>query len=77
MGKTNPKRTQTNPIYRGVASGEAGTNPTCPGVASGEAGKTRPPDAQVISRYGEQIIRRKDEQVGEKRKENQVVKLRI
>ncbi len=24
VGKTNPKRTQTNPTYRGVASGEAG-----------------------------------------------------
>jgi hypothetical protein len=36
--KTNPKRTQTNPIYPVVASGEAGTNPTCHGVAAGEAG---------------------------------------
>ena len=26
-GKTNPKRTQTNPIYPVVASGEAGSNP--------------------------------------------------
>ena len=25
--KTNPIRTQTNPIYRGAAAGEAGTNP--------------------------------------------------
>jgi hypothetical protein len=29
---------KTNPIYRGVASGEAGTNPTSRGVAYDEAG---------------------------------------
>ena len=31
-GKTNPKRTQTNPICRGVASGEAGSKPISNGA---------------------------------------------
>jgi len=33
-----PKRTQTNPICRDVASGEGGSNPIYRGVAYGEAG---------------------------------------
>jgi hypothetical protein len=31
-----PKQSQTNPIYRGVASGEAGSNPTCSELACPE-----------------------------------------
>ena len=38
LGKRGKNEPKTNPIYRGVASGEAGTNPIYPVVASGEAG---------------------------------------